>query len=252
VSFIIFSLSRFQLPHYLNILFPFFSILTAGYLLQLHRRRTQKIIGVIQQVVTLLLPLLLLFLTVLFHFRGWPFIAGSIVVLSLLSFRTFRGGELPDVTARCFWAALLAYTFINFCLYPAILKYQAGTEAGNYVSKLKAPVVYMPEETPANYSFEFYSRPSVRRIPVSGLRLVAEAGPALVFLPTTYTDSLLQKGWQVTEIKRFPNFHISQLTGEFLNYKTRSSTLEWYSLVSIHAAVPDHGRLPVSPGVQGP
>jgi 4-amino-4-deoxy-L-arabinose transferase-like glycosyltransferase len=273
VSFIIFSLSRFQLPHYLNILFPFFSILTAGYLLQLRRRKTQKIIGVIQQVVTGLLPLLLLFLTVLFHFRGWPFIAGSIVVLSLLSFRTFRSGELPDVTARCFWAALLAYAFINFCLYPAILRYQAGTEAGNYVSKLEAMpagggvtvapgsgpadrgtdrTVYMPEETPANYSFEFYSRPSVQRIPVSEFTLVTEAGPALAFIPTTYIDSLIQKGWQVTEIKKFPNFHISQLTGEFLNYKTRSSTLEWYSLVSVHAGVPDNGRLPVSSGVQEP
>jgi len=260
-SFIVFSLSRFQLPHYLNILFPFFSILTAGYLFQLRRRKTQKIIGVIQQVIALLLPLLLLFLTVLFHFRGWPFIAGSIGVLSLLSFRAFRSSDLPDVTARCFWAALLAYTFINFCLYPAILQYQAGTAAGNYISRLKdsmpasagsdtsavratvstvtgthstEPTVYMLEETPANYSFEFYSRLPVQRIPLSSLPRALEEGPALAFLPTAYRDSLLQKGFRVTEIKKFPNFHISQLTGEFLNYKTRASTLEWYSLVSIH------------------
>jgi 4-amino-4-deoxy-L-arabinose transferase-like glycosyltransferase len=245
-SFIIFSLSRFQLPHYLNILFPFFAILTAGYLLQLRRRKTQKIIGVIQQVITILLPLLLLFLTVIFHFKGWPFIMGGIGALSLLSFRAFRSSDLPDVTARCFWAALLAYTFINFCLYPAILQYQAGTEAGNYISQRPAagtnvadttaakPAVYMLEETPSNYSFEFYCRLPVQRIPTGSLPRVLEQGPVLAFFPTAYTDSLVQKGFRVEEIKKFPNFHISQLTGDFLNYKTRVSTLEWYSLVSIH------------------
>ncbi len=237
-SFIIFSLSRFQLPHYLNILFPFFAILTAGYLLRIRRKKTQKIVGAVQQVITLLLPLLLLFLTVVVHFKGWPFIMCSIVALSLLSFRIFRGGGLPAVTARCFWAALLVYTFINFCLYPAILQYQAGTEAGNYVSRLKGPVtvptIYMPEETPANYSFEFYCRLPVQRIPVSSLARIPGQSAVLAFLPTAYADSLLQKGFRVEEIKKFPNFHISQLTGEFLNYKTRASTLEWYSLVSIH------------------
>jgi hypothetical protein len=193
-------------------------------------------------------------------------------VLSLLSFRTFRSGDLPDITARCFWAALLAYSFINFCLYPAILQYQAGTEAGNYVSKpggarpagtdatvvpvpadaATGPIVYMLEETPANYSFEFYCRLPVERIGVNHLPLVLKAGPAVAFLPTAYTDSLVRKGFQVTEIKKFPNFHISQLTGEFLNYKTRASTLEWYSLVSVHADMPVRGGLPVSPGVLAP
>lgn len=288
-SFIVFSLSRFQLPHYLNILFPFFSILTAGYLVQIRRRKTRKIVAIIQQVITLLLPLLLLFLTVLFHFSGWPFIIAGIVVLSLFSFRTFRRGILPDITARCFWVALLAYTFINFCLYPAILQYQAGTEAGKYVSGLKAPAgsgvgadggtglagqgagvgggavrdtgsadtgtdrtVYMLDETPANYSFEFYSRLPVQRIPVSSLFRALGQGSVMAFLPTSYTDSLVRKGFRVAEIKKFPNFHISQLTGEFLNYKTRSATLEWYSLVSIDDGVPVHAGLPVSPGVQAP
>ncbi|HEX9509079.1 MAG TPA: glycosyltransferase family 39 protein [Puia sp.] len=253
-SFIVFSLSRFQLPHYLNILFPFFSILTAGYLYQLHRRKTQKIIVIIQQVITILLPLLLLFLSWLFHFRGWPFMVVLIGGLSILAFRIFRGSDLPAVTARSFWSALLAYTFVNFCLYPAILRYQAGTEAGNYLSSRQGstpvnsgnntaadpdsralvtqPVVYMPEETPSNYSFEFYSRLPVQRVPIDSLPRTRQ--DQLLFIPSAFSDSLVKKGFRVEDIQHFPNFHISQLTGEFLNDRTRSSTLEDYSLVRIH------------------
>src|ERR1700744_350874 len=43
-TFLVFSLSRFQLPHYLNILFPFFSILAAGYLYSIHRPGTRRTI----------------------------------------------------------------------------------------------------------------------------------------------------------------------------------------------------------------
>ncbi|HWK03096.1 MAG TPA: glycosyltransferase family 39 protein [Puia sp.] len=274
-SFIVFSLSRFQLPHYLNILFPFFSILTAGYLYQLHRRKTQKILVLIQRVITLLLPLLLLFLSWFFHFRGWPFMAVLIAALTLLSFRIFQGNDLPAVTARNFWSALLAYTFVNFCLYPAILRYQAGTQAGDYIRRELASIdpatgtlsdnpaiatgtadpaftgidtasihpafteilsssaiIYMPSETSANYSFEFYCPISVERIPVDSIPRT-QAGQ-LLFIPSAYADSLVKRSFRVENIRHFPNFHISQLTGTFLNEKTRSSTLEEYSLVRVH------------------
>lgn len=256
-SFIVFSLSRFQLPHYLNILFPFFSILTAGYLYRLHRRKTQKILVLIQQVITILLPVLLLFLSWLFHFSGWAFLVVLIVGLSLLAFRIFRGNDLPAVTARSFWSALLAYTFVNFCLYPAILRYQAGTEAGNYlrnrqgstlsdsgnsttadpgksstVIPLTPSILYMLDETPANYSFEFYSPLPVQRVSVDSLPWIQR--DQWLFLPSAFSDSLVNRGFRVENIQRFPNFHISQLTGTFLNEKTRSSTLEEYSLVRVH------------------
>ncbi|MES1159734.1 MAG: glycosyl transferase, partial [Bacteroidota bacterium] len=254
-SFLVFSLSRFQLPHYLNILFPFFSILTAGYLYQLRRKKVQNIVALIQQGITILLPLLLLFLCWFFHFNGWIYIAAGIAALSILSFRVYQGNDLPVVMAKNFWAALLAFAFVNFCLYPAILRYQAGTAAGDSLRSVKSlsPVetttgsrasagsgkgsqalaashtVYMLQEAPANYSFEFYSPLPVQRLPFDSL----PRSETMVFLPSAFTDTLRQKGFRIEEIHSFPNFHISQLTGEFLNYKTRPATLEKYSLVRV-------------------
>jgi 4-amino-4-deoxy-L-arabinose transferase-like glycosyltransferase len=242
-SFALFSLSRFQLPHYLNILFPFFSILTAGYLYGVRRRKTYRIIRIVQGIITVLLPVLLLFLTGYFHFNSWPVLLAALLLLSLLPFWLFRGSELPVPIMRSFYAALLAFAFVNFFLYPAILRYQAGTQAGGYIGTWRSgislplpggapsPDIYMPEEAPSNYSFEFSSPLPVRRIPVDSLRTITAAGPVLVFSPSSFADSLKAKGFHVDILHRFPNFHVSQLTGEFLDYRTRASVLEWYSMM---------------------
>ena len=232
-SFIVFSLSRFQLPHYLNILFPFFSILAAGYLYGLRRRWPQRTLSIIQGVINILLPVLLLLLCWLYHFDHWILIMTGIIVLAIIPFLLFRGRLLTAAVTRSFWMALLVFSFVNFVLYPAILQYQAGTQAGRAIAGMpeaKGPV-YMFREAPSVYSLEFdcplpVERVSMHDLPVSG-------GPVLVFAPTAFADSLAQRGYHTEEIRQFPNFHVSQLTGEFLNYRTRKSVLQSYSILSV-------------------
>ena len=243
-SFALFSLSRFQLPHYLNILFPFFSILTAGYLYDIHRSLTQKIIRIIQQFINILLPLLLVFLTWLVHFNGWPLLLLTILFLTLLSFWLFGGKDLPAIITRSFYTALLAYAFVNFCLYPAILRYQAGTQAGRYVGTYQSGIamtnpdgssdtIYLLQEAPDSYSFQFDCHLPVERVPLDSLPALLTNHPVWVYAPSSFAGSLRQKGLRTVTLHQFPNFHVSQLTGEFLNYRTRPSTLEWYSLLEV-------------------
>jgi 4-amino-4-deoxy-L-arabinose transferase-like glycosyltransferase len=240
VSFIIFSLSRFQLPHYLNILFPFFSILAAEYLFTGMgvvytdwRGKAQRVIRYVQSVINLLLPVLLLLLCWFFHFRDRILLMTILLILSVLPFLLFRGRNLTATIGRSFWMAMLTYGFVNFLLYPAMLKYQAGTVAGNAVTSMPVREVYTLQEAPANYSFEFYSRLPVRCISMDSLPFIVRGGPAVLFLPSSYADTLVARRYQVRTIRQFPNFHVSQLTGEFLNERTRASVLEWYSLVSL-------------------
>ncbi|GGB07617.1 ArnT family glycosyltransferase [Puia dinghuensis] len=248
-SFIVFSLSRFQLPHYLNILFPFFAILTAGYLQNIRRRLTQKTIGIIQNSIAVLLPVLLLLLCWFFHFPYWPLLMGIIVVLAFLTFLFFRGPSLPGPIARSFSMAMLVFFFINFILYPAILQYQAGTVAGEYTATLPvqgSTPCYLLQEAPVDYSFEFDCPHPVERIPIDSLasRLPIAASPAaspgaippdsaLVFAPSSFADTLTHRGYRVLPIHSFPNFHISQLTGEFISYRTRSQVVTPWSLMQV-------------------
>jgi hypothetical protein len=230
-SFIIFSLSRFQLPHYLNILFPFFSILTAAYLYTVHRRLSQKTIRILQNSIAALLPLLLLVLCWFFRFDHWLLIIIVIVGLALSPFLLFRGASLSGPIARSFWMALLVFSFVNFILYPAILQYQAGTVAGRYmreVQPLSRPV-YLLNEAPVNYSFEFDCTHPVERIPMDSL-----TDSSFVFAPAVFADSLQQRGYHPTVLHSFPNFHTSQLTGKFIDYHTRASVTVPWSVFCIH------------------
>jgi len=239
LSFAMFSLSRFQLPYYLNILFPFFSILTAEYLLDIRRRMTIRTIAIVQGGITVLLPALVLLLCWLFHFSGWPYWMVGVLILSILSFYFFRGSTVQVAVGRSCWAALVVFLFVNCCLYPPMLHYQAGIEAAEYIRREMRPpgarvpgpapvVVYLPAEGPVSYSMEFYAPCAVQRIERDSLAAVLRKGPALVFVSSR--DSLLQQLYRVQIVKAFPNFHVSQLTGEFVNYRTRERSLEWFDL----------------------
>lgn len=239
VSFIVFSLSRFQLPHYLNILFPFFSILAAGYLYGIHRQWAQRTLFIIQGVISILLPVLLLLLCWFYHFNHWALIMTVILLLAVMPFVLFRGRTLTTAVGRSFWMALLVFSFVNFILYPAILQYQAGTQAGHYIARLmnteKDPsVIYTLDEAPASYSFEFDCPVPLQRLPMDSLGAHLGKGPVYVFAPGSFVDSLKKRGYPARSERNFPNFHVSQLSGEFLNYKTRETVVESYSLMTVY------------------
>ncbi|HVU54437.1 MAG TPA: glycosyltransferase family 39 protein [Puia sp.] len=234
LSFIMFSLSRFQLPYYLNILFPFFSILTAGYLLDIRRGGAIRAVTIVQGVIAVLLPLLAFVLCWFCHFPGWVYWLIALVILAGAGFYFFRGGTVATAVGRSCWAAMVVYLFVNCWLYPSLLQYQAGMQAAEYLRREKTqPVVYLPENGPVNYSIEFYAPGAVRRIGLDSLAGVLEGGPVLFFMPARFSDTLRQKGYSVRTVKTFPNFHISQLTGEFINYRTREKSLEWLELAWI-------------------
>ena len=248
-SFIVFSLSRFQLPHYLNILFPFFAILTADYVLGIRSPRSQKIIRVVQDSINVLLPVLLLLLCWFFHFDDWLLLMFLFIALAILAFVLFRGPILPKPLARSFWMAMLVFAFVNFIVYPTILRYQAGTQAGEYVENLEAaraladpPIAprfdstaFLLHEAPVDYSFEFDCPLPVERLRMDSLAsgLKHTGKPALGFAPSSFSDSLLRNGVSVSRLHEFPNFHISQLTGQFVNYRTRSSAVKPWSLFMV-------------------
>ncbi|HXB96397.1 MAG TPA: hypothetical protein VNU70_14595, partial [Puia sp.] len=235
-SFAVFSLSRFQLPHYLNILFPFFSILTANYLYGIRRPRGQKVIRVIQESINLLLPVLVLLLCWFFHFDSWPRMMAVLMSMAILPFLLFRGNGLPFPIVRSFWMAMLVFAFVNFIVYPGILRYQAGTQAGRWVGEhiRGTPVVYLLREAPVDYSFEFDCPAAVERVNIDSLPLRPNEDSLVVFAPSSFADTLAGKGYAAVPLQQFPNFHISQLTGEFVNYRTRASVLTSWSLLVVH------------------
>jgi hypothetical protein len=55
----------------------------------------------------------------------------------------------------------------------------------------------------------------------------------LIFTKKDNLSQLSKQGIQVTILKEFSNFHISQLSTQFINYETRPATLQQYVIARI-------------------
>ena len=238
-TFALFSLSGFQLPHYLNIVFPFFAILTAWFLVSLRPENLRRwIIG--QTVIGVLLIGLSAALLLLVRSSGLGWALGGVAAITLEAFFVFRTNSLSSLMGRMVGSALVLAITLNGFLYPTFLQYQAGLTAARYANAQpnlanKPTILYEPGTGVGGGSFwtyEFYSHaPTVYARSDSALRVQLRRGPQPIFTSAEYADSLATRGFGIRRLAVFPYYHVSQLTYDFLNPDTRSQTLTPYVLL---------------------
>ncbi|RIV20785.1 glycosyl transferase [Fibrisoma montanum] len=237
-TFLLFSASGFQLPHYMNIVFPFFAILTAQFLVSLSpaslRRWTlgQTVIGGL--LVALIVAVLLLF---------QPGQLGGaltwVAVVALATTLLFRGHDLLALMGRMTGVMLLLAGVLNLFFYPSLLQYQAGMVAAEYVNTrpdLPPTTAIYGSGTygESAWSYEFYvDRPVWYARPDSVLRQRVRREPVLVFTSAAYADSLRDRGFAPRTVATFPYYHVSKLSYPFLNPATRPQTLRPYVLLEV-------------------
>ena len=243
-TFALFSLSGFQLPHYMNIVFPFFAILTAQFLVSLTpvalRRWTiaQTVLGLV------LIGLSIGLLLIVQPTRPSPpestFI--WVIVAALLTFRLFRQNKLLSLMGRMVGVMFIVARVLNQSVYPTLMPYQAGMTAARYVndqpnSAQRPTLLYMPGTGVGGgsfWSYEFYIGGPTRYVRSdSALREQVRRGPQRVFTTAELADSLAARGFGVRRVAVFPYYHVSQLSYAFLNRDTRAGTLLPYVVVEI-------------------
>ncbi|MCK8492682.1 glycosyltransferase family 39 protein [Spirosoma sp. RP8] len=240
-TFLLFSLSGFQLPHYLNIVFPFYAIITAQFLVDLSpvnlRRWTNA-----QTVIGVLLAVLIVAVLVVVQPAHLGLALSWTMLIGFSTFAFFRKNTMLSLMGRMVGAMLLLAGILNLFLYPTFMQYQAGLAAARFVNEQpqlkKRPTVLYGSETfgESSWSYEFYVQTPTQYIhenSIAVLEQMSRRQPVQVFTTNTYADSLEAHGFQVRRVAIFPYFHISQLTYDFLNYNTRSTTLKPYVLADV-------------------
>ncbi len=236
-GFVLFSLSRFQLPHYLNFLYPFLSIIVAEYVLKLVPGIYQSIILYCQNILYVLLMLGCMILAIVFGLPQSPFIVFSILVLAIVIPNLFPGNKLENIIGRSFSLVLVVNLFLNCLVYPDLFKYESGIQAADFINKNnQSSPVYTLSEISAEYAFEFYSKQPVLQLKMSDLDSIRKK--LIVFSPRKEIDSLKNDGFTVQEIRSFPHFHITRLTGTFINLNTRAKAVDSMSLIEISPRKP--------------
>lgn len=240
-TFGLFSLSGFQLPHYMNIVFPFFAILTAQFLANLQPVNVRRwTIG--QTVIGLLMAALLVALVLLVQPAHVTLALVSVLLILLVMFFFFRQNDLLSLSGRMVGTMLILAGLLNLFLYPTFLQYQAGMATAQYANgqpKLtqRPTLLYEPGTGVGGGSFwtyEFYANTPTQYVRTdSSLRVQLKTGPKQVFATALDADSLAMRGFTVQTVAVFPYYHVSQLTYGFLNPATRSQTLLPYVLAEV-------------------
>jgi 4-amino-4-deoxy-L-arabinose transferase-like glycosyltransferase len=227
VTFLMFSLSKFQLPHYLNIVFPFFAIITASYIYDTVKLKHLRIIQYA-------LVALLLIAAAGLHFLFKPgitnialiIVMSFVFILLLFLHRIFPVSDKEVIIGRSVLAAVLINLYLNGFFYPRLLTYQGGTTAARYANeKFKnTPVIQLRDRY--SYPLEFYLDAPL--ITIKDLNDTSGIPKPSLLLLHQDDDSL-----GLIPVQSFDIFPISKMNKKFIAPSTRSAQLRQLNMYVI-------------------
>lgn len=232
LTFLLFSLSRFQLPHYILILFPIYAIITAVYLHQLSPKALKRTL-LFQSGMSLILCLFLMAIILLSQFPYWTLCLAGVLLCTLLPFIIWRGHWFKTLLGRSVSMGILFYLFLFFYFYPGLKAYDAGWQAAEWLQQRHTQnpaIIYKGYDN----GFNFHVPGTTQSI--ANPELLPQNQAFLVLSEAALNE--LKTHYRVTICAAFPNYRITKLTLPFLNHSTRPKVLSYYYLVQIYPLIP--------------
>ena len=222
IVFVLVSISRYQLPHYLNVIFPFSALLAAA-LVVLHppTGKWLQALTVMQMIISLLILIAAALVNAWFFpvNSGWV-IAGIILLLSLLIyFIKSRNYDLRQRAVCLSVGSMLFFFFLmNTNFYPQLLKYQGGKDLA-FASRtlIAGDPVYVWDNT---FSSSFHFHSGKFRLPFHDSILLKQDSIWLLFDETEET-SVRDKYELEKPLLSAEDFEVTRLTLKFLDPSTR-------------------------------
>lgn len=238
--YIALSLSKYQLPHYIFVLFPLAAILTGKYLHAIiseaiHVKHFSAWKGIQLFVSLLIWTAIALLVFICFPLNTiliW-FIVTCFFITSLYVF--FKG---KNAFTQLVLPSLLTITGANFALnshvYPELFKYQSPAAAARYVLENGIDQSRFYYYNTYMYTLDLYSRKIIPSLTETGM-------PGSTSTQNTYWVYTNEEGLatiralqvQPQIVATFDHFHISQLTLPFLNPYTRDKVVEKRYLIKV-------------------
>lgn len=230
LPFIALSFSQYKLPHYIYIVVPFASMLSAAMLMFI----LHKINGIVKwlliifhimiSIALLALPILLFWA---FHapiYLQAIYLIASIICIILLVFSK----SLENIFFTSILAILLTMFIINFHSYPKLLNYQSSSEVAFYIQEKGYKKEEIYQKNIWWRGFHYYLGYRVSEFNFN------KNNETEIYV---YTDVMgyeeIKKAFNVSIEKEFEHFNVTRLSLNFLNPKTRAQTLQSYYLLKI-------------------
>ncbi len=232
MTYLALGMSKYQLPHYIFVVFPLGAIITADFLMKLFEGSYKKLYAILKPTQFVISSLLVIasFFTFFYVFRNDYFIYWLwlwLVLAGLWLLILFH----KKIAFKLLWASvaaiMIANVFMSLHFYPQLLKYQVGSQVGRFIKQNlpKKPVgVYVSED--AINSVSFYADMLIPRVD-------SVHKEDYIITMAKGLDSLKLQQIPYETITSGTYFSVSQLTPAFLNPATRSEVIRAYYLLKI-------------------
>lgn len=227
------SLSKYQLPHYIFVVFPLAAIITANYVAKQLHKKTGAFYW-LQVAVSVVLLAVALFLQYAFVKEN----AGATVALVVLAIPIgliqVKQRDIVLLSA----SGIIAFNLLLSSFYfPSILRYQPSADFGRYVRQHKTRETgFAIYHSTLNFSTAFYSQQL--NIPViwnfDGLKEFYSGYHHLLLFSDEYgLYELKENGQSFIIIEERQAFAVSMLNWKFLNPDTRAEACQKLYLISL-------------------
>ncbi len=235
--FFIISFAQFKLPHYLNVIIPLFSILTASYVYSLHRQTNHKTIKILLVVQYFILSVVFIFsLLVCFYVFKFQNPAAFIILIAtllvIIYFCLKQEAYYLRIVTLSVYASLLLNGVMNMHFYPELLKYQAGSTMVQKVKEFDIPVdnIYKISER-HTWALDFYNKNPVK---ITTMANLPKMNDVWVYLSDEELGKLREADLDWDKQITVDNFRITRLQLKFLEPSTRHKVLKKMHLVHIY------------------
>ena len=233
ITYLALGSSRYQLPHYIYVVLPFISIITAKCINDTviskgNNQIFSKIISIINSIVFAIILVLLVYLLFV-PFNSNKVLITCLLILAAVIFTLillYNDNRIPKILHFALFSILTTNLFLNLFFYPKLLEYQLGNKVSKYIidKKINKNDFYLYKKTNLR-SLDFYSNYSFKTIEdFKNLK----KGDFILIENKNVSDSILIK---FNKIESIPSFHVSMLTGEFINPATRDSALDYFYIL---------------------
>jgi 4-amino-4-deoxy-L-arabinose transferase-like glycosyltransferase len=236
LTYLSLGMSKYQLPHYIFVGFPFAAIINAVYLNHLFDESQDdtwlKIFTNVHVVVfSLLWIAIILLLKIPFESIHilFPILAIALFIMMIYFFI-----KIKDLRNKlifiCVYSIIGINLFLNAAIYPALLEYQTGSTVGKFIKQNHInPSTVFTYQFSVMRSIHFYSDGFVRE--KNNLDSI-KSGEYIITTEEKLKDiSTAKKEFSI--IKTGEDFGITRLSLIFLNPKTRKSVVTKYALIKI-------------------
>ncbi|MDQ3112406.1 MAG: glycosyltransferase family 39 protein [Bacteroidota bacterium] len=233
--FIALSASRYKLPHYVYVLLPLASVLSARFLmhdvLNAERKKLFRTFYVLHWIFFIALASVCVFFLFVV-FPGAPIL--TFVAVGCLLFcgivLAFRLHNPFEKLLFPMLLALIAFYFIgNTHFYPSLLHYQSGNEIGKVMRTKNIPeggLIYLNQ---SDHALDFYYGTHVHSVFISDSLVMREKikqfGKLYVITDKEGREELKSHGFVILSKIEFDHFRVQFLTMNFLLPSKRDSTL---------------------------